>query len=95
MWAMELNMNKSFGAFASSYPADIEELAGMAARRISIATNRANGLSWSVSRKEALTAVASDALKQDIQAALAQGVDPKQAVYDVFVKIMGKHKNTF
>ena len=85
-------MSKSIGGNSVSciQKTEVEELAGMAARRIAVAKNRARGLSWSVSRKEGITAVASDELKADISAALAQGVTPKQAIHDVIAKEMEK-----
>lgn len=71
---------------ASHYPADVDELAGMAARRIALIKNRGNGMSWTVSRYNSLNAVASISLKTYIQKLLNEGVSPKQAVRQTVIK---------
>lgn len=60
----------------------LEEFAGMAARRIAVARYRAQGLSWSQSRKESLSAVADDELKKMILERIEQGKHPKDAIHE-------------
>jgi len=66
----------------------IEELAGMAARRIAIAQYRAAGMSWSQSRKASLDVVAEGKIKTLICEALNQGLDQKEAVRTVVEKVI-------
>jgi len=61
----------------------LEEFAGMAARRIAVARFRAEGLSWSASRKASLTVVADEEIKEMIRESIKEGKHPKDAIYDV------------
>jgi hypothetical protein len=66
----------------------IEELAGMAARRIAIARYRAAGMSWSQSRKASLDVKADGKIKTLICEALNQGLDQKEVVRAVAEKVI-------
>lgn len=61
----------------------LNEFAGIAARRIAVARNRAKGMSWSVARKLSLTVVADEEIKEAIRASILLGKHPKDAIYDV------------
>ncbi len=65
----------------------VNELAGMAARRLAIAQYRAKGMSWSVARKISLTAIADDEMKDLIRADICAGVEPKDAVRNTVEKL--------
>lgn len=91
MRALELKMNiesngENSDNCASHYPADVNELAGMAARRIALIKNRKDGLSWTISRFNSLNAVASVALREYVQKLLDEGVSPKQVVHQAVIK---------
>ena len=59
----------------------VNELAGMAARRIAISKQgRDQGLSWSKARKESINAQADQTLKNFVREALNQGKEPRNAV---------------
>lgn len=60
----------------------LEEFAGMAARRIAVARYRAQGLSWSQSRKESLSALADEELKETIRESIKGGKHPKDAIHE-------------
>lgn len=61
---------------------NLNEFAGMAARRIAVARNRAKGMSWSVARKASLSAIADEELKEMIRDSINQGKHPKDAIYE-------------
>jgi hypothetical protein len=69
----------------------IEELAGMAARRIAIARYRAAGMSWSQSRKASLDTIADKQIKVLICNALREGLDQKEAIRSVVDKEIKKY----
>jgi len=66
----------------------IDELAGMAARRIAIARYRAAGMSWSQSRQASLVVKAEGKIKTLIHEALNQGMDQKMAIRAVVEKVI-------
>jgi hypothetical protein len=66
----------------------LEEFAGIAARRIAVARNRAKRMSWSVARKLSLTVVADEEIKEAIRASILLGKHPKDAIHDVVNEIL-------
>lgn len=62
------------------HESDVSNLAGMAARRIAVAEQRAAGLSWSQARKAAVSAVATDEMHTVVRVALGRGANPEQAI---------------
>lgn len=66
----------------------LNEFAGIAARRIAVARNRAKGMSWSVARKLSLTVVADEELKEAIRGSILMGKHPKDAIFDVVNEIL-------
>jgi hypothetical protein len=68
----------------------IEELAGMAARRLSIMQSRQQGISWSKARQASLKAQADAKLKSLVQETLYEGKEPNEVVRIVVEKIKGK-----
>lgn len=71
--------------------AALKEFSGVAARRIAVARYRAQGLSWSQSRKRSLDAIADKKLETMLQVRITNGMHPKDAIYEV-VAIINKEE---
>lgn len=61
----------------------LEEIAGIAARRLAVLHNRKRGMSWSVARKLSLSAMANDDIKEALKIKINGGMHPKDAIHEV------------
>ena len=62
------------------HESDVLNLSNMAARRLAAAQHRADGMSWSQSRKAATSATASEEIKSVVRVAIGRGANAEQTI---------------